>query len=234
MANYPTTTYLIEDKQIGTEQLVFRGCQFVSVLSAFYLTTEFVTGNMENIVLPDFLMSLLQCFLGMSILYVPSLVKKVAKINMPDALCSFFYVFVVCGTVLGEAFSLYYVIPLWDSILHFGSGIMSGMLGGILLVTFLQKEHCEKLITPVVVVTSIICFAMCIGVLWEIFEFAADSLLGVNMQKWMLQDGTELIGRSALLDTMKDLVVDLTGATVAAITACSSLKQKKGWLINSN
>jgi len=230
MTNHTAATYLIEEKPIVQERMIFRGCQLVSGLSAIYLTVGFITGNTGNANSAEFLLSILQCFLGTFVLYVPLLVKKVAKIDMPDTLCSFFYIFVVCGTVLGEAFSLYYVIPCWDSLLHFSSGVMAGMLGGILIVEFLQRKKCEKLISQAVVVISIICFAICVGVIWEFYEFASDSLLGVNMQKWMLQDGTSLVGQAALVDTMKDLIVDSLGAIVAAISASASLKKKTGWL----
>ena len=230
MTNYTAATYLTEKQPMAQERMIFRGCQLVSGLSAIYLTVGFITGNTGNANSAEFLLSLLQCLLGTIVLYVPLLVKKITKIDMPDALCSFFYIFVVCGTVLGEAFSLYYIIPCWDSLLHFSSGIMAGMLGGILITTFLQSKSCEKLISQAVIVVSIICFAICIGVVWEFYEFASDSLLGVNMQKWMLQDGTSLVGQAALADTMKDLIVDSLGAIVAAISASVSLKKKTGWL----
>jgi hypothetical protein len=230
MTTCTATTYSIEKKTMTPERIIFRGCQLVSGLSAIYLTVRFVTRTMVHSNSSDFLLSLLQCFLGTIILYVPLLVKKVTKIELPDALCSFFYIFVVCGTVLGEAFSLYYLIPCWDSLLHFSSGIMTGMLGGILIVEFLQRKNCRKLISPIVITISIICFSICVGVVWEFYEFASDCLLGVNMQKWMLQDGTSLVGQAALVDTMKDLIVDSLGAITAAISACSSLRNKAGWL----
>jgi uncharacterized membrane protein YjdF len=54
-------------------------------------------------------------------------------------------------------------------------------------------------------------FAVAIGALWEIFEFAMDALFGMNMQKPMLGDP------SGLTDTMWDLIVDTLGALVISI-----------------
>ena len=236
MTNHTTTTYLIKKEPLGFERIIFRGCLLVSALVALYFLTKFAAGNISNVLtqekmqVPELMSALLQCFLGAIVLYVPMLVSKVTKIRIPDALCSFYYVFALCGTIFGEAFSFYYAVPHWDSVLHFSSGIMAGMIGGILVVTFLQKKKCEKLISPVVIVFSIICIGICVGVVWEIYEFSMDTLLGVNMQKWMFQDGTSLVGQAALVDTMKDLIIDLAGAIAAAISACSSLKQRKGWL----
>mgnify|MGYP001208113832 CR=1 FL=1 len=53
---------------------------------------------------------------------------------------------------------------------------------------------------------------MTLGVIWEIFEFAADQLLGLNMQK------------SGIMDTMTDLIVDFIGALIGAIMGYFYLK----------
>jgi len=50
------------------------------------------------------------------------------------------------------------------------------------------------------------------------------------MQKFALEDDNLLIGRNALIDTMKDLIVDGIGAFVISIIGFISLKHKKGWL----
>lgn len=51
-----------------------------------------------------------------------------------------------------------------------------------------------------------------------------------NMQKFALESGEPLLGRAALLDTMKDLFVDAAGAIVISIIGYISLKFKKGWI----
>jgi hypothetical protein len=57
--------------------------------------------------------------------------------------------------------------------------------------------------------------AVAVGVTWEIFEFAADQLFGLNMQK------------SGLLDTMWDLIFDCIGASIAALAGFLYLKEKE-------
>ena len=47
-------------------------------------------------------------------------------------------------------------------------------------------------------------FALAIGAMWEVFEFAMDQSFGTNMQK------------SGLDDTMGDLIVDMGGALIGA------------------
>ena len=50
------------------------------------------------------------------------------------------------------------------------------------------------------------------------------------MQKYKLRNGTELVGRDALQDTMEDLIVDAIGAFATSGIGYISLKYKKGWL----
>ena len=75
-----------------------------------------------------------------------------------------------------------------------------------------------------------LCFAVFLGVVWEFYEFTADSILHTNMQKFALESGQLLEGRAALMDTMKDLIVDTVGALVMAVVGYISLKYKKGWV----
>ena len=225
-----------EPAKIKIERLVYYGSFILSALSVIYLISAFLIGYswlpIIDIDLNNIVLSFIECFLGIAALQIPMLLKRIAKINIPDALSIFFYIFVICATVLGEMFSLYYVVPVWDSILHCGSGIMEGMFGSILLVHFFQKKKCLDKVPPIFIALGAVCFTLCIGTFWEIYEFSADYLLGLNMQKSFLQDGTALIGQSALIDTMKDLIVDSFGAIAAAILAFKSLKHQKGWLYN--
>jgi uncharacterized membrane protein YjdF len=54
-------------------------------------------------------------------------------------------------------------------------------------------------------------FAVSVGTLWELFEFAMDSFFGMNMQKTRFNDP------SGLTDTMWDLFVDMLGALAISI-----------------
>lgn len=234
MMDYATSAYIVTKKPIVFERIIYQGSLVISGLSALYLLSVFITGNSW---LPlaeidagssKLTLSLIQCLLGAAALYIPTLITKTTHVKIPDALSSFFYIFILCATVLGEMFSLYYAVPFWDSLLHCGSGIMSGMLGSILIVNFFQTKKCGDLISPIFIAIAAVCFALSVGVIWEIYEFSLDCLLGLNMQKFMLQDGTGLIGQAALADTMKDLIVDSGGAIIAAVSSYYSLKQKKG------
>ncbi|HBD64559.1 MAG TPA: hypothetical protein DC038_09010 [Clostridiales bacterium] len=79
-------------------------------------------------------------------------------------------------------------------------------------------EVLETHLSPFFVALFAFCFALASGAVWEIYEFLADCVLGTNMQKFMLGDGTVLVGQAALRDTMTDLIVDaLSSLTVTVI-----------------
>ena len=84
--------------------------------------------------------------------------------------------------------------------------------------------------TPFFVAFFAFNFAITLGAVWEIYEYTADGILGLNMQKFALEDGTLLMGREALSDTMEDLIVDGIGALVINIIGYISLKYNKGWI----
>ena len=64
------------------------------------------------------------------------------------------------------------------------------------------------------------------GALWEIYEFSFDGLLGMNMQKFRLEDGTLLIGHEALRDTMEDIITDALGALIVSVVGALTMKKK--------
>ena len=85
-------------------------------------------------------------------------------------------------------------------------------------------------LSPVFVALFAFCFAVSLGVIWEIYEFTADCFFYTNMQKFALESGEPLVGQQALMDTMKDLVVDMAGALFVSVIGFISMKRKKGWL----
>ena len=123
----------------------------------------------------------------------------------------------------------YYVIPSWDTILHSMSGLMLGFFG-FSLVDILNNTNKRVTLSPFFIAFFAFAFAITVGVIWEVYEFSADGIFGTNMQKYKLQDGTQLIGREALKDTMEDLIVDGGSALVSSVIGYISLKYKKGWI----
>ena len=106
---------------------------------------------------------------------------------------------------------------------------MLGCLGFSVVRILNNDKQVPVTLSPAFVAFFAFCFAIMIGAFWEIYEFTGDGLFGLNMQKYMLENGTQLVGRAALGDTMKDIIVDVCGAGLACIIGYFSIKLHKRW-----
>lgn len=215
---------------------VVTGIVFLSlVVSIIYIVIRIVMvscgepikeGRRES----DYILMLLQCTMGIVIMLLPGIISKKLSIQIPSEMYIAFVVFLYCAIYLGEVRSFYYQFSYWDTILHAVSGCMLGALGFSFIVILNNVEKVPVNISPLFVALFAFCFSIMLGVMWEFYEFSFDGLLGLNMQKFALEDGTLLVGREALKDTVKDLFVDAIGAFVNSVVGYISLKHKKGWV----
>lgn len=192
------------------------------------VTTEAAEGNDRT--KSDYVLMLLQCSLGVVAMFLPGLLTKRLRVEIPSGMMILYVIFLYCAIYLGEVRSFYYNFNNWDTILHCFSGAMLGALGFSFVALLNNSERVPINLSPIFVAVFALCFAVTLGVVWEIYEYSFDGLLGLNMQKFALEDGTQLVGHAALGDTMKDLIVDALGALVTSIIGYISLKYKKGWL----
>ena len=192
------------------------------------------TSNTENIeglrVKTDYILMLTQCILGVVALFLPNIISKKTKIVIPSNMYIVYILFLYGAVFLGEVRNYYYKVPNWDTILHTCSGAMLGALGFSFINILNKQEKVHVELSPEFVAFFAFEFAITLGVIWEIYEFLADGALGLNMQKFALENGTQLIGRTAVTDKMEDLIVDSIGAFVMSIIGYISLKYKKGWI----
>lgn len=179
----------------------------------------------------DYVLMLIQCLLGIVAMVIPNMVVKKKNIQIPSNMYIFYLIFLYCSIFLGEVRDFYYKIPEWDTILHTFSGVMIGALGFSFVSMFNKTVDLHLKLSPFFVALFAFMFAVTLGVIWEIYEFTFDGLLGLNMQKFMVEPGDiMLVGRAALEDTMEDLIVDTLGALFISIAGYFSLKLKNGWI----
>lgn len=176
----------------------------------------------------DYVLMLLQCALGIVVMFLPLIVQRRFAVHLPSAIEIAFFVFLYCAIYLGEVRSFYFRIPYWDNVLHFFSGAMLGALGFVLVQLLNDSQRLHVELSPAFVSFFAFCFALASGVVWEIYEFAADSLLGTNMQKYVTEAGEVLIGRSALHDTMIDLIIDASAALIVTVLGFLWLRPRMG------
>ncbi|MBQ7338668.1 MAG: hypothetical protein IJW40_09490 [Clostridia bacterium] len=188
-----------------------------AVIRCMMAPSEIAQGEPYEKLKSDYVLMIVQCALGIIVMMLPTFISHKWKIVVPNAIVILYYIFLYCAIYLGEVQNFYYVIPFWDVILHAFSGAMLGALGFILVDLLNNDKKIRVSLSPFFVSVFAFCFALAIGALWEVYEFSFDAILGLNMQKHTLEDGTALVGAKALADTMKDIIVDALAALAVAI-----------------
>ncbi|NLV98574.1 MAG: hypothetical protein GX034_02130 [Clostridiaceae bacterium] len=177
--------------------------------------------------LPDYFLMLVSCIGGLIVMALPALIEKKFKIIIPDGLTIAYFIFLFAGVFLGEVRNYFHVFKYWDVLLHSFSGAMLAVLGVKLISVLNSWERLDLHLSPFFVVLFGFCFAVTVGVIWEIYEYSADTLLGMNMQKYMTESGQLLIGQEALRDTMEDFIVNVISALAVSVGAFFSVRKKQ-------
>ncbi len=138
---------------------------------------------------------------------IPAILGRDLKLVLPPEL-TFWIVLALFLHVVGGFSGFYNTVPGWDHLTHMMSASLVGALGFVVVVTvdkYVKSIYLPRGFLAVV----IILFTMAVGVLWEIMEFANDSLLHTHLQYGPGVD-----------DTMLDLSFDgLAGFVVAFVGA---------------
>jgi len=140
----------------------------------------------------------------------PPFLASRLHIRLPRWIIAAVALFLFATLFLGEVLDFYERLWWWDIALHGLSALGFGFTG--FLFVFILFEG-DRYAAPAWAMGLLaFCFAVTIGALWEVFEFSMDQAFGMNMQK------------SGLVDTMGDLIVDVIGAGIAAITGALYLR----------
>ncbi|MGN1298991.1 MAG: hypothetical protein ACI4UE_03305 [Candidatus Scatovivens sp.] len=216
---------------------VFSTCVLISFIAPIiFLVFKIITTTNEidlestERVRSDYVLMLIQCILGIIGMALPGIASKKFKLEIPNNMYYLYIIFLYSAIFLGEIRNFYYDIPYWDIILHAFSGVMIGCIGFSIISLLNDKEIFHLNLTPFFIAFFAFCFAMMLGTVWEIYEYSSDTILKTNMQKYKLENGSELVGREALKDTMDDLIVDGMGAFVISSIGYISLKKQTGWI----
>ena len=132
------------------------------------------------------------------------------KKPLPTVMSAVVAVQVVFANFMGTILDFYIKIPWWDLFMH-GS---FGFVGGVLAYGLLVRWNGEKL-NKFGFYFLILCFVLCLGVLWEIFEYVTDGIFPQNDAQ--VTKGLE--GRAAVADTMEDLMISVAGVAVFYLCA---------------
>ena len=169
--------------------------------------------------------SIVQLLLMMGIIILPDHLKDKLGLKIPIMLETSLTVFAFCGFVLGDVFDFYKKIPVWDSILHAFSGIILAYVGFVLIDYFVKRDSINLSMGHMYICVSVVLFSLALGAIWEIGEYLVDDIFGTNNQQYMKstrgtlygKEDEPLLGHEALNDTMKDLMLDLAGASIVGV-----------------
>lgn len=150
---------------------------------------------------------------------LPALLSRRLDVYIPAEFELLTIAFIFAALFLGETRDYYSRYWWWDIALHTTSGGLLGILGVLLVYVLNENPRVDLHMRPGFISFFAFCFAVAIGAIWEIFEFAMDSLAGMNMQKPMFDDP------SGLTDTMWDLIVDTLGALFVAVLGYLYMKR---------
>lgn len=123
------------------------------------------------------------CILTLLLFLIPYWLDKTLKITLPNALEIIILLFIFSAEILGEIQNFYGIFHYWDTILHTLNGFLCAAIGFSLIDILNRSEKTHINLSPIFVALVAFCFSMTIGVLWEFFEFGADTFIQTDMQK---------------------------------------------------
>ncbi|MFV0255082.1 MAG: hypothetical protein ACK5G7_03015 [Erysipelotrichaceae bacterium] len=200
----------------------------IFVLLAFYcILFKFTSFKLAFITIKQdlFALAFAKAISGVILIFVIDLIEKLFRTQIPNFIKISYYLFLLGSILYGEFFLYYEKIPIWDTILHAFSGTLLTMLGYILFINHFKLTKITNYSLALVAIISIF-FATFIGVLWEIYEFSIDYIFATNMQSTYSYLGEAFYGYEAVADTMKDLIINLTGSLVGTAIIYLILSKK--------
>jgi len=163
--------------------------------------------------------SLASALLCAGLLQLARPVELLLGIKLPSSWRWVYLTFIFASMYLGEIHSFFYLFLWWDDMLHTCSAIMITYVALLLFRLLHGQDLKASGINPNLPVARVFCFTLAFSVLWELLEFSADQLLGVNMLKGRDSTipGSVYEYKRALVNTMQDLAEGALGACLVAM-----------------
>ncbi len=117
------------------------------------------------------------------LLFLPSILSRKLRIELPSTLEIFLLIFIFAATILGEINKFYVRVPHWDTVLHTINGFCFAAIGFALVDMLNRHERVSLRLSPLFLAIVAFCFSMTIGILWEFYEYAGDRFFVLDMQK---------------------------------------------------
>lgn len=185
-------------------------------------------------------MKLLMCCVTVLLICSPGIMERLLSCRISTPVYIFFLLYAI-GPMLGYCHNLYYLTNWWDKLLHTCGGVAFALFGAYLFERFSGQQK------YILCAVFAFCFSVTLSVLWEFFEFAADTFLGTDMQNdtvitslnsYYLSKGLGKVGTVSgieqvivdgialpvagyldigLIDSMVDMLLETMGALAVAV-----------------
>lgn len=127
----------------------------------------------------------------------------ISKKPLTPALSVAAAVFVFLASDLGSGLGFYDIFGWWDMFMHGAFGFLCSLAVFVLIVRWGGER-----LNPVGVMVIIFMFTLGVAALWEIWEYAADSITGGDSQR---VEESIALGKSPVADTMEDIIIAIAG-----------------------
>lgn len=169
-------------KNLKTERDVLSRAVYLFTLASFLFALVYLflraVGAESSLQSGELRIIIFQLVMGCVFLRLPYLISRVTRARIPTGLSVGYFAFLWCAIFLGEFALFYYRVSVWDSLLHLFSAALAALAA--LSIPSLLGVRGQPLISLLVAIGA----ALTLGVAWEIYEFAFDGILGLNMQKF--------------------------------------------------
>lgn len=169
---------------------------FPVICGVFSLTCLIATTISQGINLILIIQTLATISLGFSVV----LLEKITKFDFSKSLTPIVCFQILLSNCFGSIIGFYNRFPHWDTFVHATFGIVATAFFISILQSEFQKRWLKYFLIPLLSLGA--------ASLWEIFEFCADTLLGIDTQQVI---ASQLNGVSPIKDTITDISVTLLG-----------------------
>ena len=210
--------------------IMYWGVRLITIILLAYSIVGISLKRSDDSQVGDFTFIAINAFGLLLSSFVPTFIHKRWKIFVPDLFLRIYLGFVTAGLLLGEIGKFFVYVSWWDSILHLFSGSLIGVVGFSFIYIVNKTPDTELKLSPGLIAMFVFCFSLAVGVIWEIIEYTVDGIfIDSNMQRFRDSITGELwMGRKAIRDTMKDLILDTIGSFFISILGYIDLKRKMG------
>ena len=193
-----------EGNELGAKRIIFGLIRVLLVIA--FVFAFMAGGNLIAIV----------AVLAFILTFWPQILKNLFGVEMPAGFEVILLLFLYGLFLMGKIQGFHLQIPFWSVLFNVAGSVALGFVGLAVMYTLYKGDKINA--SPFVIAFFSFCFAVAMGVVWELFEFFLDGAFGFGLQ----EAGSVLM----------DLSVNVAGAFVISAVGYSYIKKGKVVIIS--